>query len=96
MENIAIITSMRIRIMAFTISMPFELFWRWYDLITWQSNLFFLQQVMKDPITLSDIESVAYLILLAFRSWLQARAYEWFRFGSPTPFGYTHANLFIV
>jgi hypothetical protein len=96
MENVAIISSMRIRIMSFTISMLFELFRRWYDTITWQFNLFFLQQVIKDPTTLSDIESVVHLILLTFRSRLLARAYEWFRFGPPTPFGYTHVDLFIV
>jgi hypothetical protein len=27
---------------------------------------------------------------------LQAKAYEWFRFGPPIPFGYTHVGLFIV
>jgi hypothetical protein len=68
MENIAIISSMRIRIMLFIISMLFELFQRWHDVTTWQFNLFLLQQVIKNPITLSDIESVAHLILSAFRS----------------------------
>jgi hypothetical protein len=47
MENIAIVSSMRIRIMPFTISMPFELFQRQHDIITWQFNLFLLQQVIK-------------------------------------------------
>jgi hypothetical protein len=61
--------------MSFIISMLFELFRRWYDMITWQFNLFFQQQVIKDPITFSDIESVAHFILLAFRSRLQARAH---------------------
>jgi hypothetical protein len=76
MENIAIISSMRIRIMPFTISILFELFRQWYDMITWQLNLFFLQQVINDPITLSNVESVVHLILLTFRSQLQARTYE--------------------
>jgi hypothetical protein len=44
MKNIAIVSSMRIRIMPFVISMLFELFRRWYDMITWQFNLFLLQQ----------------------------------------------------
>jgi hypothetical protein len=34
-KNITIISCMRIRIMPFTISMLFELFWRRYDMITW-------------------------------------------------------------
>jgi hypothetical protein len=68
MENVAIITSMRIRIMPFTICILLELFRRWYDMTTWQFNLLFLQQVVKDPITLSDIKRVAHLILSAFRS----------------------------
>jgi hypothetical protein len=42
MKNIAIISSMRIRIMPFTICMLFELFRRWYDMTTLQLNLFFL------------------------------------------------------
>jgi hypothetical protein len=70
MKNIAIISSMRIRIMPFAIRMLFELFWQWYDMTTCQFNLLFLQQVVKDPITLSNIERVVYLVLLAFRSWL--------------------------
>jgi hypothetical protein len=53
--------------------------------ITWQFNLFFLQQVIEDPITFSDVENVVNLILPTFRSWLQARAYEWFTFGCPLP-----------
>jgi hypothetical protein len=57
-------------------------------MITQQFNLFFLQQVIEDPITRSDVESVAHLVLLTFRSRLQARAYECFRFGSSTPFSY--------
>jgi hypothetical protein len=65
-------------------------------MITWQFNLFFLQQEIEDPITLSDVKSVAYLILPTFRSRLQARANEWFRFGPSTPFGNTHTSLFIV
>jgi hypothetical protein len=68
MGNIAIVRTMRIRIMPLTISMPFELFRGWYDMITWQFDLFFLQQVIKNPITLSDVEGVAHLILLIFRS----------------------------
>jgi hypothetical protein len=68
MENIVIISCMRIRIMPFTIRMLFELFWRRYDMTTWQFNLFFLQQVIKDPITLSDIKSVVHFILSTFRS----------------------------
>jgi hypothetical protein len=59
--------------------MLFELFQQWYDMTTWQFNLFFRQQVVNDPITLSDVECLAHFILSAFRSWLQARAYEWFR-----------------
>jgi hypothetical protein len=96
MENIAIISSMGIRIMTFTISMLFQLFWRWCDIITWQFNLFLLQQVIKDHITLSNVKSVAHFILLPFRSRLQARAYEWFRFRPLTLLGYTHVGLFIV
>jgi hypothetical protein len=42
MEDIAIINSTRIRIMSFTIRMLFKLFRRWYDVTTWQFNLFFL------------------------------------------------------
>jgi hypothetical protein len=80
MENIAIISSMRIRIMPFTICMLLELFQQWYDVTTWQFNLLFLQQVIKNHITLSDIKCVAHFILLAFRSQLQARAHKWFRF----------------
>jgi hypothetical protein len=82
--------------MLFTLSMLFELFWRWYDMITWKFNLFLLQQVMKDPITFSDIKSVAHFILSAFRGWLQARAYKRFRFGPPTPFSYTHVGFFVI
>jgi hypothetical protein len=67
MEDMAIVSSMRIRIMSFTICMPFELFQRWYDVATWQFNLLFLQQVVKDPITLSDVDCVAYFILADFR-----------------------------
>jgi hypothetical protein len=48
MENIAIISSMRIKIIPFTISMLFELFQQWYNVITWQFNLFFMEQVIKD------------------------------------------------
>jgi hypothetical protein len=40
--------------------MLFELFQRRYDMITWQFNLFLLQQVIKDPITLSDAECIVY------------------------------------
>jgi hypothetical protein len=65
MENIAIISSMRIKIMPFTIRMLFELFRQRHDMTTWQYNLFFLHQVIKKPITLSDVESVAYFILSA-------------------------------
>jgi hypothetical protein len=68
MKNVAIVSSMRIRIMPFIIHMLFELFRRRYDMTTWQFNLFFLQQVIKDPITLSDVESVAHFILSTFRS----------------------------
>jgi hypothetical protein len=42
-ENITIVNSMRIRIMLFAICMLFELFWRWYNMTTWQFNLLFLQ-----------------------------------------------------
>jgi hypothetical protein len=45
MENIAIISSMGIRIMPFTIRMLLELFGQWYDMTTCQFNLFLLQQV---------------------------------------------------
>jgi hypothetical protein len=69
-ENIAIISSMRIRIIPFAIRVLFELFRRWYDMTSWQFNLLFLQQVVKDPITLSDIEHVAYIVLSDFRSQL--------------------------
>jgi hypothetical protein len=41
-KNIAIVSSMRIRTMPFTISMLFELFQRWHSMITWQFYLFFL------------------------------------------------------
>jgi hypothetical protein len=34
-KNIAIISSMRIRIMSFTICMLFDLFYQWYDMTTW-------------------------------------------------------------
>jgi hypothetical protein len=95
-ENIAIVSSIKIRIMSFAISMLFKLFRRRYDMITWQFNLFLLQQVIKDPITLSDVESVVHLVLSAFRSWFQARAYKWFRFEPPTPFSYTYVGHFVV
>jgi hypothetical protein len=65
-------------------------------MITWQFNLFFLQQVIEDPITISDIESVAHFVLLTFRSQLQATAYEQFEVRPPTPFSYTHVGLFVV
>jgi hypothetical protein len=68
MKNIAIISSMRIRIMPFTICMFFELFQRRYNMTTWQINLLFLQQLIRNPITLSDVESAAHFILSAFRS----------------------------
>jgi hypothetical protein len=82
--------------MPFIVCMLFELFRRWYDMITWQFDLFFLQQEIKEPITLSDIKIVSDFVLLTFRSRLQARAYEWFRFRSPIPFGYRYVDLFIV
>jgi hypothetical protein len=82
--------------MSFTIHMLFELFQQRYDMATGQFNLFFLQQVIKNPITLSDIKSVANFALSTFRSRRQARAYEWYRFRSPTSFGYTRIGLFIV
>jgi hypothetical protein len=63
-KNIAIVSTMRIRIMPFTICMLFQLFRRRYNMITWQLNLFFLQQVIKYPITLSDVESKANLIFV--------------------------------
>jgi hypothetical protein len=69
-KNIAIVSSMRIRIMPFAICILFELFQRWYYMTTWQFNLFFLQQVIKNPITLINIKSVVHLILSAFRSLL--------------------------
>jgi hypothetical protein len=55
-----------------------------------------LQQVIKNPITLSDVESVAHLILPTFRSRLQDRAYEWFRVRCPIPFGYTYVSLLLI
>jgi hypothetical protein len=67
-KNIVIVSTMRIRIMSFTISMLFELFRQWHDVTTWQFNWFLLQQVIQNRITLSDIKSVAHLILSAFRS----------------------------
>jgi hypothetical protein len=70
MEDIAIVSSMRIRIMPFIICMLFELFRQRYDVTTWQFNLLFLQHVVKDPITLSNVKCVAYFILSAFRGWL--------------------------
>jgi hypothetical protein len=87
---------MRIRIIPFAIRMLFELFWGRYDMTTWQFDLFFLQQVIKNPIALSNIKCAAHLILPAFRSWLKARAYEWFRFRPITPFSYAHIGLLIV
>jgi hypothetical protein len=54
--------------MPFVIHMLFELFRLRYDMTTWQFNLLFLQQVVKDHITLSDIKRVSHLVLLAFRS----------------------------
>jgi hypothetical protein len=59
MENIVIISSMRKRIMSFTICMLFELFRRWYDMTTWEFNSLFMQQVIKYPITLSNVKCVA-------------------------------------
>jgi hypothetical protein len=56
--------------------MFFDLFQQWYDMTAWQFNLLFLQQVVKDHITLSNFEHVAHFVLSAFRSQLQARAYE--------------------
>jgi hypothetical protein len=70
MKNIAIVSSMRIRFMPFIIRMLFEMFWRRYDMTTWQFNLFFLQQVIKNPITLSNVESVVHFVLSSFRSQL--------------------------
>jgi hypothetical protein len=34
--------------------------------------------------------------LLTFRSWLQARAYKWFRFRPPIPFSYAYVGFFVV
>jgi hypothetical protein len=82
--------------MPFTISMFFELFQWQYDMITWQLNLFLLQQVIKNPITLSDVKRGAHFILLTFRSRIQAREYEWFKFSPPILFSYTHVDLFVV
>jgi hypothetical protein len=45
-------------------------------MITWQFDLPFLQQLIENPITFSDVERKANLILLTFRSQLLARAYE--------------------
>jgi hypothetical protein len=53
--------------------MLLELFWRRDDMTTWQFNLLLLQQVIKNPIALSNIKCVAHFVLSAFRSWLQAR-----------------------
>jgi hypothetical protein len=96
MKNIAIVSSLRIQIMPFAISILFEVFRRQYNMITWQFDLFFLQQVIKNHITLSDVKGVAHFILPIFRSRFQARAYVWFRFRPPIPFGYTHVGLFII
>jgi hypothetical protein len=68
MKNIAIISSMKIRIMSFTICVLFELFRRWYDMTTYLFNLFFLQQVIKYPIILSDVECVAHFDLSALEA----------------------------
>jgi hypothetical protein len=65
-------------------------------MITWQFKLFFLQQVIKDPITFSNIKSVVHFILPTFKSQLQARAYEWSRFRPPIPFDYTHVGFLII
>jgi hypothetical protein len=65
-------------------------------MITWQFNLLFLQQVIKDPITFSDVKCVAHFLLPTLRSWLQGRAYEWFRFRPPVPFVYTHDDFLII
>jgi hypothetical protein len=35
-------------------------------MITWQFDLFFLQQVIKNPITFNDVESKANLIFVDF------------------------------
>jgi hypothetical protein len=68
MENITIISSMRIKIMPFEIHMLFELFRRRYDMTTSQFNLLFLHQVVKDPITLSNIKHIAYFVLSSFKN----------------------------
>jgi hypothetical protein len=65
-------------------------------MVTWQFYLFFLQKVIKNPMTLSNIKSVAQFILPTFGSRLLARAYKWFRFRPLIPFGYTHVSLFVV
>jgi hypothetical protein len=65
-------------------------------MITWQFNLFFLHQVIKDPITFSDIKCEAHFILPTFRSQLQARAYEWFKFGGSIPHGYAHVDFLFI
>jgi hypothetical protein len=82
--------------MPFTICILFELFRQWYDMTAWQFNLILLQQVIKYSITLSNVKCVAHLVLSAFRNRLQARAYEWFSFRTPTPFSYAYVDLFIV
>jgi hypothetical protein len=65
-------------------------------MITWQFNLFFLQQLIEDPITLSDVKSVAHFVLPTFRSRLQARAYRWFIFQGSIPLGYAHVGFLII
>jgi hypothetical protein len=66
------------------------------SMINWQFDLFFLQQVIKDPITLSNVKSVAHFVLPTLRSGLQRRAYEWFRSRTLAPFGYAHVDLFVI
>jgi hypothetical protein len=65
-------------------------------MITWHLNLLFLQRVLKNSITFSDVESIEHFVLPTLRSRLQARAYKWFRFRHPILLSYTHVSFFII
>jgi hypothetical protein len=65
-------------------------------MITWQFDLLFLQQIIENPNTFSDVESKVKLVLPIFRSWLPARAYEWFGFWGPTPLDYAHIGFLVI
>jgi hypothetical protein len=74
----------------------FKLFQRWYDMTTWQFNLFFLQQVIKYPITLSDVECVAHFVLSTLEADFKLEHINGLDLDLPTPFCYTHIGLFVV